>query len=235
MVQRHGAASHLRFGMPWTPYADLDALIEELLGHVAGILGDGLAGAWIQGSFALVPATPTATATGSWRLMPAQGPVAALRGFTMKSRRARVTGRTTSRFVRPVRRARVVDTSAARWLFNDHGHRTLEWSDHCNRAYTRWILREHGITLIGPEPRTFIRRCHRSPAPPRDGDRDPDADGRPGTWLDIDAIAWGRATRSPACRLLYTPDRRGGQQGRGAGVGDAHSRPTLAAAAGPGT
>ena len=40
-------------GMPWTPYADLDELIEDLLGHWRRILGDGLAGAWIQGAFAL--------------------------------------------------------------------------------------------------------------------------------------------------------------------------------------
>ena len=39
--------------MPWTPYADLDELIEEMLGHWRRILGEGLAGAWIQGSFAL--------------------------------------------------------------------------------------------------------------------------------------------------------------------------------------
>lgn len=39
--------------MPWTPYADLDELIEELLGQWRRILGDGLTGAWIQGSFAL--------------------------------------------------------------------------------------------------------------------------------------------------------------------------------------
>ena len=62
--RRHGGAvgwlvhvaRHSRIyasGMPWTPYADLDELIEELLGHWRRILGDGLAGAWIQGSFAL--------------------------------------------------------------------------------------------------------------------------------------------------------------------------------------
>ena len=42
-----------------------------------------------------------------------------------------------------------VEHIGRRWLFNDHGHRTLEWGDHCNRGYTRWILREYGITLTG--------------------------------------------------------------------------------------
>ena len=76
-------------------------------------------------------------------------------------------------FVRPVRRSwRRVEHLGRRWLFNDHGHRTLEWSDHCNRGYTRWILREHGITLTGPEPRIVHAACATGAAARRGGDRD---------------------------------------------------------------
>ena len=40
--------------MPWTPYADLDELHRGAAWSIGRrILGDGLAGAWIQGSFAL--------------------------------------------------------------------------------------------------------------------------------------------------------------------------------------
>ena len=28
----------------------------------------------------------------------------------------------------------------------------MSWSEHCNQPWTRWILREHGITLVGPCP-----------------------------------------------------------------------------------
>jgi len=42
------------------------------------------------------------------------------------------------------------DALAAEWLYADHGADELAWSDHCNRPWTRWILREHGITLVGP-------------------------------------------------------------------------------------
>ena len=31
-------------------------------------------------------------------------------------------------------------------------HDEMTWSDHCNQPWTRWILREHGITLVGPCP-----------------------------------------------------------------------------------
>jgi len=36
-----------------TPYAELDELLVELLGHWQRILGENLAGAYVQGSFAL--------------------------------------------------------------------------------------------------------------------------------------------------------------------------------------
>jgi hypothetical protein len=46
------AAPTLR-AVAWTPYVELDALLAELLDHWRRILGDDLAGAWLQGSFAL--------------------------------------------------------------------------------------------------------------------------------------------------------------------------------------
>ena len=93
------------------------------------------------------------------------------------------------------------------WLFNNHGQRTLEWDDHCNRAYTRWVLRERGLTLTGPEPQTWME-----PVPPALLRRE-SASALPtlladlATWLDIDALAWGqRYAVVTACRQLYTID-----------------------------
>ena len=99
-----------------------------------------------------------------------------------------------------------MESFGCQWLFNDHGQRTLVLDDHCNRAYTRWILREHGIVLTGPEPRSFM------PPVPEDALRA--RIGRPvatllddlATWLDIDALAWGQRAVVTACRLLYTID-----------------------------
>ena len=98
-----------------------------------------------------------------------------------------------------------VDHLGRQWLFNNHGHRTLEWDDHCNRAYTRWILREHGLTLTGPTPESFM------PAVPAFVLRHEAAASLPtlltdlATWVDIDAIAWGqRYAVVTACRILYT-------------------------------
>lgn len=38
----------------------------------------------------------------------------------------------------------------------DNGNTTYELSTHDNQWHVRWILRERGITLVGPEPRTLL-------------------------------------------------------------------------------
>lgn len=49
------------------------------------------------------------------------------------------------------------DTSADRklWYF-DNGSRTIKKSDHCNTLVTRWIVREKGVAVMGPDPKTLI-------------------------------------------------------------------------------
>ncbi len=38
----------------------------------------------------------------------------------------------------------------------DHGSRTLIESDHCNTLVVRWVVREQGVSLAGPPPRTLV-------------------------------------------------------------------------------
>lgn len=47
-------------------------------------------------------------------------------------------------------------TLGRRWLYVDNGSRLLERSAHDNTAHTRWVLREHGMPLVGPDPRTLV-------------------------------------------------------------------------------
>ena len=51
----------------------------------------------------------------------------------------------------PTERLRRVDPARAPFPFLDNGKDKLVWDNHCNSAVVRWILREHGITLAGPE------------------------------------------------------------------------------------
>ena len=196
--------------MTWTPYADLDALLDELVDTWQEILGENLAGAYIQGSFALGAGDPHSDC--DWIVALHDHPTApqetALRVLhdEIPTRDGHWPHDIEGSYA-PIAELASVHSLGRRWLYNDHGQRTLEWDDHCNRAYTRWILREHGIVLTGPEPRSFM-----APVPEpllRDeaatAIRTLIADV--GTWLDIDELAWGqRYAVTMACRILYTLD-----------------------------
>ena len=60
-------------------------------------------------------------------------------------------GHSTSRVPTSDRRLRRVDPARAPFPFLDNGKDKLVWDNHCNTAVVRWILREHGIRLAGPE------------------------------------------------------------------------------------
>jgi predicted nucleotidyltransferase len=51
---------------------------------------------------------------------------------------------------------RRVDPTHAGWIYFDNGSTRLERSDHDNNAVTRWTLREHGVVLAGPDPKTLV-------------------------------------------------------------------------------
>jgi hypothetical protein len=191
-----------------TPYADLDRLLGEMLRHWQQILGENLAGAYVQGSFAL---------GGGDRHSDCDWLVATQSALTQDqiARLRRLHAELPSRGVpwceelegsyAPIAEIASVDHEGRRWLFNDHGRTTLAWDDHCNRAFTRWILREHGITLWGPTPESFmpvvpgvaLRREAAGALPTLESDL--------AGWIDIDTLAWGqRYAVATACRQLYT-------------------------------
>lgn len=194
--------------MTWTPYADLDDLLAELLDHWRRILGDNLAGAYLQGSFALGAGDPHSDC--DW-LVATHGPltdgqISALREVhdEIPTRDDHWPHDLEGSFA-PIEELATVDHLGRAWLFSNHGSRELVWDDHCNRGYTRWILRTHGIALTGPEPRSFmepvpadlLRAEARTAIPTLMTDL--------ATWLDIDTLAWGqRYAVVTASRILYT-------------------------------
>jgi hypothetical protein len=193
-----------------TPYADLDELLAELLEHWRRILGDNLVGAYVQGSFALGGGDQQSDC--DW-LVATRGALSEPQVTQLRQLHDEIPTRhghwchDLEGSYAPVDELASVDQLARRWLYNDHGHRTLAWDDHCNRGYTRWILREHGITLAGPAPRSFM------PLVPAQLLRREAAASLAAlvadiaTWVDIDSLAWGqRYLVATACRMLYTFD-----------------------------
>ena len=53
-------------------------------------------------------------------------------------------------------RLRRIDPERAPLLFLDNGASELVRDPHCNTAFVRWILREHGVVLAGPDPKLLI-------------------------------------------------------------------------------
>jgi hypothetical protein len=192
----------------WTPYADLDDLLDELLDHWRRILGDDLAGAYVQGSFALGAGDLHSDCdwiVATHRPLTDQQ-VAALREVhdEIPTRDGHWPHDIEGSYA-PLADLTSVDHLGREWLFNDHGHRTLVWDDHCNRGYTRWILREHGITLTGPAPRSFMEPVPAALLRAEARAAVPTVVADLATWLDIDTIAWGqRYLVVTVSRTLYT-------------------------------
>ncbi|WP_229856722.1 aminoglycoside adenylyltransferase domain-containing protein [Nocardioides flavus (ex Wang et al. 2016)] len=138
-----------------TRYADLNGVLHDLVTGAQSALGGSFVGAYLQGSFALGAGDRHSDCDFLVvvRERPDAGQEAALRalhrelphrdGFWHRhlegSYAVAADLRSTAGLGRP-------------WLHVDHGSDEMEWSEHCNQPWTRWIVREHGITLVGPCP-----------------------------------------------------------------------------------
>ena len=191
----------------FTPFEELDAVLTGFTSAVRGILGDTFVGAYLQGSFALgagdiqsdcdfiVAATvlPGGSAEAGLRRLHDEIPTRA--GFWTRHLEGSYADVTS---------LRGVDGLGAQWLFCDHGHRELTWDTHCNSLHTRWILRNHGITLAGPSIADLVDEV--PPQAMRDAMRAALPEVMQGlkTWAPFDAAWTQRYTVSTYCRVLYT-------------------------------
>lgn len=142
-----------------TRYAGLNGVLHDLVTGAQAALGESFVGAYLQGSFALgagdlhsdcdflvvVRARPDAAQEAALRTLHCDLPRREGHWSRHLEGSYAVAGDLWS-----------VAGLGARWLYADHGAEDLQWSDHCNQPWTRWILREHGITLVGPCPVELI-------------------------------------------------------------------------------
>jgi hypothetical protein len=56
----------------------------------------------------------------------------------------------------PRRQLRRIGRAHRRFFFLDNGASELVWDAHCDTAVTRWLVRERGVALAGPDPRTLV-------------------------------------------------------------------------------
>ena len=115
-----------------TPYLDLDELLDELLGHWRRILGDDLVGAYVQGSFALGAGDQQSDCDFlvATRTRPDTAQETELRALhdEIPTRDGHWCHDLEGSYA-PVDELADVAHLGAAWLFNNHGYRTLEWSE----------------------------------------------------------------------------------------------------------
>jgi hypothetical protein len=145
--------------MSSTGYAELDAVLEELTANIRSLLGQDLVGLYLQGSFALGGADEHSDV--DW-IAVTDGELTADQVSGLQKMHAELYARQTpwaqhleGSYI-PKARLRRIEASPAELWFLDNGSSELALDTHCNTPVVRWTLREHGITLAGPEPKELI-------------------------------------------------------------------------------
>lgn len=193
--------------MAFTPYPELDRVVSEVADHAADVLGDDLVGAYVEGSFALGAGDPYSDVDF---MVVMKTPLDQHREGRLRAfHRELPTGQ--EHWAHHVEGSYALlgdlldpTHTGQEWLFIDHGHREVTWDIHGNDMVHRWVLREHGIVLLGPPPASVV-------APVESADLQREAlselDGLPQSlldWLDLD-IAWAqRYLVVTYCRVLFT-------------------------------
>jgi hypothetical protein len=167
-----------------TPYAELNGVLEHLLAGVRAALADNFVGLYLQGSFAVGDFTPwsdcdfivvTARDLRAHELAPLQWLHAEIHELPAPYWRNALEG---SYAPADILRRWTTDPRdppgeprAAGWAdpgtsgspplaypfwYLDHGAKTLVRSEHDNTRVVRWCLREKGVVVAGPDPRTLI-------------------------------------------------------------------------------
>lgn len=192
-----------------TPYPDLNLLLREVTARAAGVLGDNLVGAYLQVSFALGDADMHSDCDF---LMPVRGPLSTEQEHNLRCLHDEIPtkdGHWAKHLEGSYPHAddlRNLTGLGRLWLYVDHGWREMQWSTHCNTEVVRWTLREYGVTLAGPDPRTLVDAI--GPEVLRTAMRRDAARFLPDlyTWTNFD-VAWSqRYAVTTLCRMLHTLD-----------------------------
>jgi RimJ/RimL family protein N-acetyltransferase/predicted nucleotidyltransferase len=142
-----------------TAYPELNAVLGEFLQSLEAILAENLCGVYLQGSFALGDSDEhsdvdfivvTHAEVSDTQLAELQAMHKRL--YALESPWAQ---HLEGSYV-PRNALRRVDEARAQYWYLDNGATELERDNHCNTAVVRWSLREHGVVLAGPDPKTLI-------------------------------------------------------------------------------
>lgn len=144
-----------------TPYPDLNRVLAELVSGLQRVLGDKLVGVYLQGSFAVGDFDEHSDV--DW--------IAAIADPLTEDEVGRLQDFHPRLYAHPVAWAQHLEgsyfplevlrdyqRSGEPLWYLDNGAQHLIESDHCNTALVRWVVREMGVTLVGPPPQTLVER-----------------------------------------------------------------------------
>jgi hypothetical protein len=145
--------------MPPTPFPELNQVLTELVSRIRLIMGRDFIGAYLQGSFAVgdfdqhsdvdfIAATQDDLTTDQ---------VAALQ--VMHDQVYQLDSEWAKHLEGSYFPREVLKQTAKRGLelwYLDHGARSMIRSSHCNTLLVRWIVREKGVALAGPSPKSLV-------------------------------------------------------------------------------
>jgi predicted nucleotidyltransferase len=147
-----------------TPYSELNAVFAALLEKTRTILSENFVGLYVVGSFALgdfdtdsdadflVVTHSDVTPEQEAALQTMHGQIYDLEvPWTSTPWAKHLEGSYINKDL--LKRPDPLQTPLP---YLDNTARELIRSDHCNKALVRWTLREHGIVLAGPDPKTLV-------------------------------------------------------------------------------
>ena len=190
-----------------THFSELNAVLGELVGVAQRVLPDNLIGVYLQGSFALGAGD---LASDCDFIVVTSGPVTDKQEGEVRAfhdelpTREGFWNRHLEGSYAPATELKTLAAFGCDWLYIDHGWREMQWSEHCNSAVMRWILRERGVTLAGPPasqlvdpiPRGVLREDMRRQIPTFISELL--------GWISFD-IAWAqRYAVESLCRMWFT-------------------------------
>ena len=147
-----------------TPYPELNAVLATFLEQTQNILLENFVGLYLTGSFALggfdlhsdldfvVVTHSELTGAQEAALQIMHGQIYDLEinwSATLWARHLEGSYISKTLLERP-------DPNKTPLFYLDNTARVLVRSTHCNTLVVRWTLREHGITLAGPDPKTLV-------------------------------------------------------------------------------
>jgi predicted nucleotidyltransferase len=140
-----------------TPYPELNDVLRDLVAGVREILADNFCGAYLQGSFAVGDADEHSDVDF---IVVTQDELTNAEVEDLQAMHERLFGLDSpwgqhlEGSYAPKNELRQLSRSP--WWYLDNGSTELVKDSHCNTAVVRWSLRETGVVLAGPAPKTLI-------------------------------------------------------------------------------